>query len=103
MWQPEQYWSSSDHWLRLPSAASAVRDLLHLDVDITSQLPADDSGYGFDNIADVLSVSPTLLDRYLAVAGRLSRVAVGRGPDQPFTTTYQVPKDGSIKNQGIPS
>ncbi|MEJ0099629.1 MAG: DUF1595 domain-containing protein [Pseudomonadota bacterium] len=80
-----------------------VRDLLHLDVDVASQLPGDDSGYGFDNIADVLSVSPTLLDRYLSVAGRLSRLAVGRGPDKPFTTTWQVPKDGSIKNQGIPS
>ncbi len=83
--------------------ANAVRDLLHLDVDVASQLPGDDSGYGFDNIADVLSVSPTLLDRYLSVAGRLSRLAVGRGPDKPFSTIYQVPKDGSIKNQGIPS
>ncbi len=83
--------------------ANAVRDLLHLDVDVAGQLPGDDSGYGFDNIADVLSMSPTLLDRYLSVAGRLSRLAVGRGPDKPFTTTWQVPKDGSIKNQGIPS
>lgn len=83
--------------------ANAVRDLLALDVDVGRELPADDSGYGFDNIADVLSVSPTLMDRYLTVAGKLSRLAVGLGPQTPFVTTYALPKDGSIKNQGIPS
>jgi hypothetical protein len=83
--------------------ANAVRDLLALEVDASSELPADDSGYGFDNIADVLSVSPTLMDRYLAVAGKLSRLAVGLGPRTPFVTTYSVPKSGSIKNQGIPA
>jgi Protein of unknown function (DUF1592)/Protein of unknown function (DUF1588)/Protein of unknown function (DUF1585)/Protein of unknown function (DUF1587)/Protein of unknown function (DUF1595) len=83
--------------------ANAVRDLLALNVDVSKELPADDSGYGFDNIADVLTVSPTLMDRYLAVAGKLSRLAVGLGPERPFTTTYPIPKEGSIKNQGIPS
>ena len=83
--------------------ANAVRDLLAIDVDVAGELPADDSGYGFDNIADVLSVSPTLMDRYLAVAGKVSRLAAGLGPDKPFVTTYTVPKEGSIKNQGLPS
>jgi hypothetical protein len=83
--------------------ANAVRDLLALDIDVSNQLPADDSGYGFDNIADVLSISPTLLDRYLVVAGRVSRLAVGQASTKPFVTTYTVPKDGSILNQGIPS
>jgi len=83
--------------------ANAVRDLLAIDVDVRNDLPADDSGYGLDNIADVLSVSPTLMDRYLAVAGKVSRLAVGLGADKPFVTTYTVPKDGSIKNQGLPS
>jgi hypothetical protein len=83
--------------------ANAVRDLLAIDVKVGGELPADDSGYGFDNIADVLSVSPTLMDRYLAVAGRISRLAVGLGPDNPFVTPYTVPKDGSIRNQGLPS
>jgi hypothetical protein len=83
--------------------ANAVRDLLALDVDITDGLPADDSGYGFDNIADVLSFSPTLLDRYLSVAGKVSRLAVGTGSGKPYVTTWVVPKDGSILNQGIPS
>jgi hypothetical protein len=83
--------------------ANAVRDLLVIDADVGKELPADDSGYGFDNISDVLSVSPTLMDRYLAVAGKLSRVAVGLGPENPYVTSYTVPKEGSIKNQGIPS
>jgi hypothetical protein len=83
--------------------SNAVRDVLAIDVDIGSELPADDSGYGFDNIADVLSVSPTLMDRYLAAAGKVSRLAVGLGPKKPFVTSYTVPKEGSIKNQGLPS
>ncbi len=83
--------------------ANAVRDLLAVDIDVSTELPADDSGYGFDNIADVLSVSPTLMDRYLSVASKISRLATGQGPEKPFVTTYTVPKDGSIKNQGLPS
>lgn len=83
--------------------ANAVRDLLHLDVELASALPADDSGYGFDNIADLLSVSGTLVDRYFAVAEKASRLAVGLGPMQPVLTVHQVPKSGSILNQGIPS
>jgi hypothetical protein len=68
--------------------ANAVRDLLALSVELSRELPADDSGYGFDNISDVLSVSPTLMDRYLAVAGKLSRLAVGLGPANPYVTRY---------------
>ncbi len=83
--------------------ANSVRDLLALDVDVSSELPADDSGYGFDNIADVLSVSPTLMDRYLSAAHKLSRLAVGLGSGKPYVTSWTVPKDGSIKNQGIPA
>jgi hypothetical protein len=83
--------------------ANSVRDLLALDVDVSNELPADDSGYGFDNIADVLNVSPTLLARYMSVAHRLSQLAVGGGSGKPYVTSWTVPKDGSIKNQGIPS
>lgn len=83
--------------------SNAVRDLLALDLDVGNGLPADDSGYGFDNIADVLSVSPTLMDRYLSVAGKISRIAVGRGANKPYVTSYTLAKDGSILNQGIPS
>ncbi|WP_018414687.1 DUF1592 domain-containing protein [Teredinibacter turnerae] len=83
--------------------SNAIRDLLAVNLDIREQLPADDTGYGFDNIADVLSVSPTLMDRYLAVAGKVSRLAVGVAPQMAQTTSYLLPKDGSILNQGIPS
>ena len=55
------------HRLNRTEYANAIRDLLALDIgDVTSLLPADDSSYGFDNIADVLGVSPLLQERYLA-------------------------------------
>jgi mono/diheme cytochrome c family protein len=56
---------------------NAIRDLLALDIDGPSMLPTDESGYGFDNIADVLSVTPGLLDRYLLAAQKISRLAIG--------------------------
>lgn len=83
--------------------ANAVRDLLALNVDVSRELPADNSGYGFDNIADVLSVSPTLMDRYVAVAGKVGRMATGLTSPRPFVTSYEVPKDGSIRNSGRPA
>ncbi|MCT2398957.1 DUF1592 domain-containing protein [Novosphingobium mangrovi (ex Huang et al. 2023)] len=83
--------------------ANAVRDLLALDVDFSRELPQDNSGYGFDNIADVLTVSPTLMERYVAVAGKVGRLATGLTSRREFVTTYQVPKDGSVKNAGVPA
>jgi mono/diheme cytochrome c family protein len=83
--------------------ANAVRDLLGLQVDVSRDLPQDNSGYGFDNIADVLSVSPTLVERYVLVAGRVARLATGLGPVRAFATTHDIPKDGSIMNSGRPS
>jgi hypothetical protein len=56
---------------------NVIRDLLALDIQPSAALPVDDSGYGFDNIGDVLSVSPAHLEKYLAVARRVSRLAVG--------------------------
>jgi hypothetical protein len=69
----------------------AVRDLLGVDVDVRSLLPADDSGYGFDNVADVLSVSPGLLERYMLAAGKIGRLAVGDPTIPVSTATYRVP------------
>ena len=69
--------------------ANAVRDLLALDVDAQTLLPADDSGYGFDNIGDVLSVSPGLLERYLLAAAKISRQAVGDPTLRPTTAVYR--------------
>jgi mono/diheme cytochrome c family protein len=56
---------------------NAIRDLLNLEIDAASYLPADDSSNGFDNIAGTLSISPTLLESYVSAAGKISRLAVG--------------------------
>ena len=64
------------HRLNRAEYRNAVRDLLALDVDVSSLLPADTSSYGFDNIGDVLGLSPLLLESYLAAANRISRLAV---------------------------
>jgi mono/diheme cytochrome c family protein len=74
------------HRMNRTEYANAIRDLLALDIDVTELLPGDDIGYGFDNIGDVLSVSPLLMERYLAVAGKVSRQAVG---DVTMPVTYQ--------------
>ena len=56
---------------------NAVRDLLALEVDVADLLPGDSSSYGFDNIT-VGDLSPTLLERYVAAAEKISQLAVGR-------------------------
>ena len=71
------------HRLNRAEYSNAVRDLLHLDLDLTTMLPGDDSGYGFDNIADVLTLSPALLDRYMFAARHVSRLAVGAAVSKP--------------------
>ncbi len=83
--------------------ANSVRDLLALDVDVTDSLPGDDSGYGFDNNADVLGVSTTLLERYLSVAGKLSKLATGVAGSTASKKSYLVPKDGPLQNSGVPA
>ena len=55
---------------------NAVRDLLDLDVDVAALLPRDDASYGFDNVG-LVELSPTLMERYLAAAQKISRLAVG--------------------------
>jgi mono/diheme cytochrome c family protein len=88
------------HRLNRAEYKNAIRDLLALDVDVATLLPPDDSAYGFDNISDVLGVSPSLQERYLAAAGRISRLAVGDPSMRPGSDTYRVPQDLS-QNQHI--
>jgi hypothetical protein len=65
------------HRLNKAEYSNAIRDLLGLDMDHSAGLPADDSGYGFDNIGDVLTVSPLHMEKYVSSARRISRLAVG--------------------------
>jgi Protein of unknown function (DUF1592)/Protein of unknown function (DUF1588)/Protein of unknown function (DUF1585)/Protein of unknown function (DUF1587)/Protein of unknown function (DUF1595) len=71
---------------------NAVRDLLGIDVDVSSLLPKDDASFGFDNVG-VGELSPTLLERYLAAAQKVSRLAVGSPLPAPATHTVLLPPD----------
>ena len=73
--------------------AYAVQDLLDIEIDAAALLPPDNIGQGFDNIAEVLSLSPLLMERYMFAAGRISRLAVGLTSMQPGSDTYQVSRD----------
>jgi hypothetical protein len=92
------------HRLNRTEYANAMRDLLDLDVDVTTLLPADDSSEGFDNIADALAISPALVERYAAAAAKISRLAVGDILASPSTATYRVPSDLSQADhiEGLP-
>ena len=82
---------------------NAIRDLLALDVDVTSLLPADEASYGFDNVT-VGDLSPTLLDRYISTAEKISRVAVGRPSVSPDGDTIRIPADLTQEDhiEGLP-
>ena len=81
------------HRMNRGEYANAIRDLLAVDVDAATLLPADDSSNGFDNIADVLGVSPALLERYVSAAAKVSRLAVGDPETAPLDVTYTVRGD----------
>jgi len=73
--------------------ANAIRDLLSVEVDAANLLPPDDASFGFDNIADILGVSPLLMERYVTAAEKISALAVG-DPTQPRTAAlYRVRND----------
>lgn len=71
---------------------NAVRDLLDLEVDVAALLPVDESSHGFDNIT-VGDLSPTLLDRYISAAEKVSRLAIGRVGNSPGGHTVNIPPD----------
>ena len=79
---------TSLHRLNRTEYANVVHDLLSLDVDASSLLPADDASEGFDNVADVLSVSPTLIQSYISAALKISRLAVGDRAMAPTLVRY---------------
>jgi len=81
------------HRLNRTEYGNAIRDLLALDIDAAALLPPDDESSGFDNIADVLTVSPSLMERYLSASWNISRQAVGNLNIAPATSVYRVRPD----------
>jgi mono/diheme cytochrome c family protein len=88
------------HRLNRAEYGNAIRDLLAIEIDGNSLLPADDSAYGFDNVSDVLTVSPSLQERYLAAARTISALAVGDSRVAPSAATYRIRQDRS-QNQHV--
>ncbi len=82
---------TSVHRLNRAEYTNAIRDLLALEIDGATLLPGDNSLQGFDNIAEVLTMSPGLLERYLLAAKRISRLALGDPTMRPETTVYRLP------------
>jgi hypothetical protein len=88
------------HRLNRSEYANAIRDLLALDVDVSALLPPDDSAFGFDNISDMLGVSPSLQERYLSAAIKIAALAVGDPALPPSSQTWRIRQDLS-QNQHI--
>jgi hypothetical protein len=84
---------STLHRLNRTEYGNAVHDLLDLDIDAASFLPADDEANGFDNIADVLRFSPSLLEQYLSASDKISSLAVGDPSITPISLVFQAPPD----------
>ena len=82
---------------------NAIRDLLALDVDASALLPADEASYGFDNVT-VGDLSPTLLERYVSAAEKISRLAVGRPSRSPGGDTIRIAPDVTQEEhvEGLP-
>ncbi len=92
------------HRLNRSEYANAIHDLLALDVDVTSLLPPDDAAYGFDNISDVLGVSPSLQERYLSAAAKIAAIAVGDPDITAGSDTFRIRQDLSQDQhvEGLP-
>ena len=93
---------SSLHRLNRTEYANAIRDLLAYRADVTTLLPADNAAEGFDNIADILSVSPTLIQAYIGTAMKISRWAVGDRSMAPVLVKYAAPGGQEEHIEGLP-
>ena len=94
------------HRLSRTEYQNAIRDLLALDhlpkeLDVSVLLPADNATSGFDNLADLLFVSPTLMERYLAAARKVSRLAVGDPTMLPIVDTYRLDRE-LVQDEQLP-
>jgi mono/diheme cytochrome c family protein len=92
------------HRLNRVEYGNAIRDLLALEVDPSTLLPPDDAAYGFDNVGDVLGVSPVLLERYMGAAGMVSALAIGDPDTAPSGETFHIRQDASqdVHLEGMP-
>lgn len=87
------------HRLNRTEYTNAVRDLLNLQVDVSTLLPPDNVEAGFDNIAEVLAVSPLLMEQYVLAAGKISRLAIGPSKMLPVSETYTVSEEHLQRGQ----
>ena len=80
------------HRLNQIEYRNVIRDLLDLEIDVSELIPADPPDqHGFDNNAEVLALSPVLMERYVSAAHKIAELAVGAAPRGPATKTYEVP------------
>jgi hypothetical protein len=87
-WRPFQRLNRAEY-------SREVRALLDLDVDVTAFLPADTISDGFDNVADVQTFSPTLMEGYLRAASRIATLAIGDPDGSATQATFKLPKTAS--------
>jgi len=96
-WRPFQRLNRAEY-------AREIKAILDLDVDVTAFLPADTISDGFDNVADVQTFSPTLMEGYLRAASRIAMLAIGDPEGSPAQATFKLPKTASqmSKVEGAP-
>jgi Protein of unknown function (DUF1592)/Protein of unknown function (DUF1588)/Protein of unknown function (DUF1587)/Protein of unknown function (DUF1585)/Protein of unknown function (DUF1595) len=81
---------------------NTVRDLLAVDIHPADDFPQDDAGYGFDNIGDVLSLSPALLEKYMTAADKVSHAAIF-GPEVSKPSVVRLtPRGGKVQSSVVP-
>src|SRR6266478_9099656 len=78
------------HRLNRAEYVNVIHDLLALDVDGAELLPSDMAGFGFDNNADVLSITPGLMSRYITAATKISRLAVASPDNRTMMQVYKM-------------
>ena len=85
--------STKVHRLNRAEYENAIRDLLGIEADIAELLPSDGGDFGFDNIGEVLTTSPMLLERYLTVAIRVADMAVGNTEAVVTAKEFRIPQE----------
>jgi mono/diheme cytochrome c family protein len=92
------------HRMNRAEYANVIEDLLGVRIDASALLPKDDQANGFDNIANVLKVSPSFLDQYISAARFVTNEAIGNSTPKTASTVLRVPRsvDQSVHIEGLP-